>query len=215
MSSTPLVVNSIRCSCSDLARVTGVSLPTNERQSSSSILYVGENHATRLPARSALITRISASTFLPHRRPAATTLNRAASARILCCPAWGRGRFRAVSGSTANKRALANSEASIGAYHDRPFGCQARERLTDLRSCRGLVTKGVGDHPRDPRPLWRGQDSDTHIHRRTVPLELPGQLGCEAQRFPNLADGGGNIARVDLLPTLPRLGKHLREECLC
>src|SRR5215469_14422554 len=180
MSSTPLVVNSIRCSCSDLARVTGASLPTKERQSSSSILYVGENHATRLPARSALITRISASTFLPHRRPAATTLNRAASARILCCPAWGRGRFRAVSGSTLSSRALAISEASIAAHHSRPFVCETGQRLTNLRSCSWFVQQCLRDLSRDPSPLGGTQEANADVHGRAVPFELAGQLGREA-----------------------------------
>jgi len=60
--------------------------------------------------------------------------------------------------------------------------------------------KCLRDHGRDPSPLRRIQKPDADVHRDAVALELAGQLGCEAQRFPYLPDHGGNVTRIDLCP---------------
>src|SRR2546426_3726547 len=92
MSKIPPVTSSSRCSCSLLFRTMGWSSSVSRRQSSLRFLYVGENHAHG--ARCSTVVSVVSSSqrvSFPHRRPAASPLNRLVSRRTVACPMWSFG----------------------------------------------------------------------------------------------------------------------------
>jgi hypothetical protein len=56
------------------------------RQPTFAILYDGATHHARPPANAASKHMALPSRVLPHRRPHASTLNRAGCKRAICCP---------------------------------------------------------------------------------------------------------------------------------